>query len=132
MPVVRRLGAIATVAMTLMVAACTSSTTPTATTTAAKTAAPESETAAGIVETSSISDSRLTYLAMAFAGRRDGAILDSVAPVKVPGNCALAVSTTRDGATRWSGPLVFGNGAPCADNLASGQESLSVTSDGTW
>ncbi|MGA2806191.1 MAG: hypothetical protein ABSF89_17700 [Acidimicrobiales bacterium] len=69
---------------------------------------------------------------MAFAGRRDGAILDSVAPVKVPGNCALAVSTTRDGATRWSGPLVFGDGAPCADNLASGQESLSVTSDGTW
>ena len=27
---------------------------------------------------------------------------------------------------------MFGNGAPCADNLASGQESLSVTSDGAW
>ena len=136
MPVVRRLGAIATVAMTLMLAACTSSTTPMATTTAvakrASSAAPESETAAGIEETSSISGSRLTYLAMAFAGRRDGAILDSAAPVKVPGNCALGISTTRDGATRWSGPLVFGNGAPCADNLASGQESLSVTSDGAW
>jgi len=98
----------------------------------ASSAAPESETAAGIEETSSISGSRLTYLAMAFAGPRDGAILDSVAPVKVPGNCALAISTTRDGATRWSGPLVFGNGAPCADNLASGQETLSVTSDGAW
>jgi hypothetical protein len=27
---------------------------------------------------------------------------------------------------------VFGDGAPCADNLASGQETLSVTSDGAW
>ncbi len=31
-----------------------------------------------------------------------------------------------------SGPLVFGNGAPCPDTLLSGQESLSVTSDDAW
>jgi pyrimidine deaminase RibD-like protein len=98
----------------------------------ASSAAPESERAAGIEEASSISNSRLTYLAMAFAGPRDGAILDSAARVKVPGNCALALYTTRDGATRWSGPLVFGDGAPCLDNLVSGQESLSVTSAGAW
>jgi hypothetical protein len=135
MSAVRKLGVIGVigvVAMMLMLAGGTSSATPTATTTAAKTAAPESKTAARIEETSSISDSRLTYLAMAFSGRQDGAILDSVAPSRSSGRCALALYTTRDGATRWSGPLVFGNGAPCFDNLATGQESLSVTSDGAW
>jgi len=145
MSTVRKFGVIATMAMTLTLAACTTSTArPTGLAngvdawisaptppTAVKTAAPESETAVGIKERS-ISDSRLTYLAMAFSGRQDGAILDSVAPSKGSRRCALALYTTRDGATRWSGPLVFGNGAPCPDNLVSGQESLSVTSDGAW
>ena len=146
MSTVRKFGVIATVAMALTLAACTTGTarptglangvvawisTPTPPT-AARTAAAESEAAARFGETSSISDSRLTYLAMAFSGRQDGAILDSVAPSTKSGRCALALYTTRDGATRWSGPLVFGNGAPCLDNLVTGQESLSVTSDAAW
>ena len=132
----RRSGAIATVATALVLAACTSSTTLMATTTVvATTASPasaESEPAATVEETSPVSDSRLTYLSMAFAGRRDGAILDSVAPSKSTGRCALALFTTPDGAAHWSGPLVFGEGAPCPDDLVSGQESLSVTRDGAF
>ena len=70
---------------------------------------------------------------MAFAGRRDGAILDSVAPAKVPGNLRSWLSTPPV-----TGRLA-GQDRSCSatarlvpDNLVSGQESLSVTSDGAW
>jgi hypothetical protein len=88
--------------------------------------------ATGARKAPTISAGRLTYLAMDFAGSRDGAVLDSVAPAKGPGRCALAIYGTVDGATRWSGPLVFDNGAPCLDDLAWGSESLSVTSASAW
>lgn len=74
---------------------------------------------------------RLTYLAADFSGPQYGAVLDSVAPAKGT-VCSLALYSTSDGAARWSGPLVFGHGAPCLDNLVLGRESLSVASSGVW
>ena len=60
-----------------------------------------------------MSPSRLTYLAMSFFGRRDGAVLESLAPAKKAGKCSLVLYTTTDGAAHWSAPLLFGQGIPC-------------------
>jgi hypothetical protein len=79
-----------------------------------------------------VSPSRLTYLTMSFFGRRDGAVLESLAPAKTAGKCSLALYTTTDRATHWSAPLLFGDGIPCADHVPVQPLSLSVTGSGTW
>ena len=79
-----------------------------------------------------VSPSRLTYLTMSFFGRRDGAVLESLAPAKTAGKCSLVLYTTTDGATHWSAPRLFADGIPCADDLPVQPLSLSVTGSGTW
>lgn len=79
-----------------------------------------------------MSPSRLTYLTMSFFGRRDGAVLESLAPAKRAGKCSLVLYTTTDGATHWSAPRLFADGIPCADDLPVQPLSLSVTGSGIW